>query len=148
MEEFKKRLKIRIILLSVGLIAFIAANIILSLTLGQRREAGALSLMNGFQIGLGAFFFVLLVLFIIQYAQSVRSEVRLKQLYIEETDERKLLIYQKSGAIGINAAIIGLAGASILSGYFNTTVFITLLSACLFVSVIRGVLKLYYRFRL
>ncbi len=148
MEEFKKRLKVRIILLSIGLIVFIAANIVLSLSLGQWREAAFQSFVNGFQTGLGAFFFVLLVLFIIQYAQSVRSEVKLKQLYIEETDERKLLIYQKSGAIGMNAAIIGLAGASILSGYFNTTVFITLLSACLFVSVIRGVLKLYYRTRL
>lgn len=145
MEQYKNKIKKRLFLLSAFLVLYIAANCIMYAYVGIKGNGSATDFILGFQFGIGFFVFVLLTYFIIRYILVLRSEKRLKEMYIVETDERKLMIYQKSGSLGMIFAIFGLAIASVLVGYFDTTVFFSLLGACLFVALIRAVLKLYYK---
>lgn len=146
MEKYRKKIKKRIRVLAAGLIlcaaAIIAGNII-----GGMIEGNVSDFMRGFQTGLIGGLGCIFVFSIISSALALNSEKRLKKMFIEETDERKMLIYQKSGSIGMNVVMIGLAAASAVAGYFDITAFITLLCATFFTSLVRAGLKIYYSFK-
>ena len=68
----------------------------------------------------------------------------LRQMYIEENDEREIFIKLKSGypiLVKLSLAIFLLA---ILSGFINKTVFFTLLSVGLFQILLSKAIKLYW----
>ena len=79
--------------------------------------------------------------------KATKDENQLKKLYIKENDERTIMIMLKTGAIGINICIIGLAFATIIAGYFNEIAFFTLLGSTLFVALIKGLFKVYYNIK-
>jgi len=145
MDQYKNTLKKRLYLLSICLIMYITTNYIMYSHVGTRRDGADTDFILGFQFGIGFFVFALLAYFIIRYISVLHSEKRLKEMYIADTDERKLMIYQKSGSAGMTFAIFGLAISAVLAGYYNTTVFFSLLGSCLFLAFIRAALKLYYK---
>jgi uncharacterized membrane protein len=100
---------------------------------------------EGFQVGIIVALFGFLLYFFIRNIIAMRNPDRMKKLYISETDERKLLIMQKSGSDGMNIVMYGLAVGSAVAGNFDDTVFFALLGACVFVALVRGLLKLYYQ---
>jgi len=146
MEDFKKILRNRQILLVAGLLC--ACGLILF-----SRNYVKITLMtehipefiSGFQAGIISGIFGCLAFFIIRNIAAFRNPDRLKKLYISETDERKLFIRQKSNSAGMNIITYGLALGTAVFGNINDTVFLTLLAACFFVVAIRGFLKIYYR---
>jgi len=101
--------------------------------------------INEFTSGLLTGLLALVVIYIIRCQFAIRDDEKLKKLYIKETDERALFIYQKSGSIGMNISVAGLLLGTLVCAYINIIVAATLLGACLFISLIRGFLKLYYR---
>ena len=155
MEEFKKKLKNRINI-CVGLLFLGVAIIAIGFPLGERvsAERGIPQLffghihIHGFNAGMILGLMGVIVFYIFLYAAALRNDEKLRKIYIKETDERLLLIYQKSGSVGMNIAMIGLIAGGFISAYFNVTVFITLISAGVFVSLIRDGLKLYYKYKL
>jgi len=102
---------------------------------------------SAFNIGVIYGIMSVAILFIIRNNKALKDDEKLKKLYIAETDERNLSIYQKAGSTGMNTITVGLLIGACVSIYFNMTVFFTLLGACLFVSLVRGVFKLYYHKR-
>jgi len=145
MEQYKDKLKKRLFFLTSCLILYIVANCVMYVYVGTKGNVNITNFIQGFQFGIGFVVMALFVYHITNYVSALRNEKKLKNIYIEETDERKLMIYQKSGSAGMTFAIGGLAGASVLAGYYDTTIFFTLLGACFFVATIRAVLKLYYQ---
>ena len=145
MEEFKKKLQRRLILLSSGL-CFACAAVILSgrFSSGPSAPEHLRDFMDGFQLGIILGIFSVLFFIFVRILMAIRSPDRLKKLYISETDERKLFILQKSGSSGMNIVMYGLAVATAVAGNFNNVIFFTLLGATLFVSLVRLVFKLYY----
>jgi Fe2+ transport system protein B len=99
----------------------------------------------GFQTGIFIFLVCMLVIFIIRNVAAIANAEKLKKLYISETDERTLFIKQKTGSIGMNIILYGLIFGAVISGSIDYTIFLTLLGTCLFVAIVRGFLKLYYR---
>ena len=145
MEEFKKKLQKRVILYSCAL-CFAGAAVLLTRNFKKElfEPEHIRDFMDGFQLGFFIGLFSVLMVFLIKTIIAIRKPEKLKKLYISETDERNLLILQKSGSSGMNIAMYGLAVAAAIAGNFNYTVFFTLLSAAVFVTLIRLIFKLYY----
>ena len=74
----------------------------------------------------------------------MRNEKALKKLYIEENDERTIMIIQKTGAMGITICIIGLAFTTVIAGFYNQIAFFSLFGATVFTALVKGFFKLYY----
>jgi len=143
MEQFRKRLIIQQRCLAIGIIGLIAVFVFSLLHESAPSAIG--HFIAGFQAGLsitlaGLFLFIFYRIFV-----ASRNSSKLRELYISETDERTLLIRQKSGSTGMNIVMYGLIMGAFIAGNFNDAVCLTLLGACLFVGLVRGFLKLYYR---
>ena len=100
--------------------------------------------IDGFQVGVAACLLGVMIIFAVKYFIAISRPDRLKKLYIFETDERRIFIKQKTGNLGMNFVIYGLAVGTSVAGNLNNTVFFSLLGACLFATSVRGVMKLYY----
>lgn len=143
MNKFRTKIRNRIIFLIITFIILI--SIYLILFLNQDKLPKYSNDIISFHGGALSGFSILVILNILGNLRAMRNEKELKKLYIKENDERSIMIMQKTGAVGINICIIGLACAAIIVGYFNKVVFFTLLGATLFVAVIKGLFKIYYR---
>ena len=146
MENFAKKLQGRQFTLIGGLLGAFSA---VMLTRNIKKEPIAperlQGFIDGFQLGILGALLGALVFFLIRNFMAMRNAERLKKLYISETDERKIFIMQKSGSKGMSFAMYGLAVGTAVAGNINNTVFFSLLGSCLFVSLIRGFFKIYYR---
>ena len=100
--------------------------------------------IDGFQVGVASCLLGVMIIFAVKYFIAISRPDRLKKLYIFETDERRIFIKQKTGNLGMNIIIYGLAVGTSVAGNLNNTVFFSLLGACLFVTLVRGIMKLYY----
>ena len=145
MDKFKMKIRKRIVFLIILLVSLIAIYLILFLN--QENLLKPLSEIISFHGGVLSSFGILLILDIFRNIKATKDENQLKKLYIKENDERTIMIMQKTGAIGINICIIGLAFATIIAGYFNEIAFFTLLGSTLFVALIKGLFKVYYNIK-
>jgi len=146
MEQFKKKLIVQQRYLSFGLLGLIAVFVF---SLHHESAPSAIGhFIGGFQTGIsitlaGAFLFLLY-----RTLAAIKDSDKLRKLYIFETDERILLIRQKSGSAGMNIVMYGLIIGAFIAGNFNDIVCLTLLGACIFVGLVRGFFKLYYRIKI
>jgi hypothetical protein len=149
MDTFRKKLKARIAI-GAGIMLVCVLLLSLNLLLLNRfldENIGVTDSMlfaHGVNFGLICLLILGVVFHTFKYFAALRDGEKLKKLYIAETDERTLFIMQKSGSIGMTASIIGLAIGASVSAYFNTTVFFALFGACVFVSLMKGVLKFHF----
>lgn len=147
MENFKKVIKRR---MHLAAIFNCLAVVFISFT-GYRQNvmangSGNISdMIRGFQTGVFIGLQLFMVILITKYRKAIKSEDSLKKLYIEENDERKKLIQDKIGGTGLNFIIGSAATAVVISGFFSETIFITLLAVLMFIILVKGFLKLYYR---
>jgi len=144
MEKFKATLKKR---LAVALLY--NAVILILLVFGVFfMSKGSSDYIRGYVSGYNLGFCVgiqfVTIYLMVRYYKAIRNEEKLKALYIYENDERNKFIQTKIGGLGINIAIAGLAIGTIVSGYFNETVFFTLSAAMIFTALVKGILKIVY----
>ena len=145
MEKFKEQLKFRQLMLLAKLL-FACGVISISYRLMETTLPEPMNdIVSGFQIGLIAGLFGVLLFYLIRNHRAIRIPDRLKKLYISETDERNQFIRHNSGAAGMEFIVYCFAVGTAVSGNINAMVFFTLLGACFFVIGVRGVLKLYYK---
>jgi hypothetical protein len=72
----------------------------------------------------------------------------LQALFIEETDERNVMIRAKTGGAAINIIMATLICATLIGRIFNEIVFYTLFATLMFVAIVMVLLKLYYKKKL
>ena len=77
--------------------------------------------------------------------RALKDEALLKQMYIKETDERRVFIQNKVGGTGMPLAVFLLAFAAVVACYFNIVITYTLMGAALFLALIMLGCKIYYR---
>ncbi len=144
MEKFKDKIRKRTIVMSLVIITISIIYFVLSLY--KERMPAIPDFIRGFHAGAFIGIELVLVFFVSKYIGSMRKEEALKKLYIEENDERTIMIMQKSGASGMVICMIGFAIGTIVAGFINTTVFFTLLGSLIFISLVRGSIKIYCHF--
>ena len=147
MDNFRIALKRRLFLMggfNIAALAFITLTLLYRTTLAPGSESLA-DMTRGFQVGIFVGFQVMLLLDIIKSFKALRNEQEIKKLYIAEHDERAKFIQDKIGGMGLNISLAVLAVAAIIAGFFHQLVFITLVGVIVFMSLVKGTLKLYYR---
>ncbi len=140
MDKFKRKIRVRII----WLLAIFICIALLYFALALSKGTVIPDFIRGFHTGAFAGIEAGILIVIVKYIVSARKEESLKKLFIEENDERRLMIMQKSGAWGMTACILGLAVAAVVAGFFDQTVFFSLLGALIYTAVVKGFLKIYY----
>lgn len=110
----------------------------------QHPDDHLLGFRMGVQTGLFLAILLLVIVYSVRYARALRSDSRLEAMYIEETDERNRFIQDKIGGVGYNAAMILMAVGVVVSGFFDGTVFFTLLAATAAMAFLKAGLKVYY----
>ncbi len=140
MQAYAKKIRRRVavlIVLAIAAAGLIAVNMFIPAGAGGDHargfRAGALTAMIGLAAALS-----------IRYAMALKNSEKLKKLYIEETDERAQMMFQKSGSTGMTFLIGFMLASGCVAGFFNMTVFYTLIALALFTSFVRAAFKLYY----
>ena len=145
MDQFKKKLRTRIILLCAVLLLFVAI-----LLYNQFGASGALkdSLAFSFQCGFSAAGSLVLVFWFMKTRGALKDEAKLRLLYNEENDERMSAIRAKAGIPMVLILSMLLVLAGMVIGYFNETVFVVLICVALFQLLVSLGVKLYYKIKM
>lgn len=145
MTQYKMELsKRRVWMIAVCLLAAVAVVAGTVYGLGFAGDGFDVGFKTGVQTGL--FLGVLLILLrtIFQYSRALGDEKALEAMYIRENDERNRYIRDKIGGTGLDAAIIVQALSVIIAGFFDNTVFLTLLGTLISTVLIKATLKIYF----
>lgn len=131
MENYRNKLKKKIILsiaLWVVIIGvFIAVNIF-----AEHGSDCTSSLNIGFISGLTAVMFFN----ILKIRKALKNGKILKQMYVQENDERNIYVMMTASKMALTAAIIISAIAGVITSYFNKTVCITLYTVTTAIAII------------
>ncbi len=142
MEEFQRGIQTKIkIYHLISAFSFLVIVIPTSLNI---QIWGKDDFTHGVQIGI---FLGLQLVFLLK-SQKLRSSIKnaqkLKQLYIEMNDERKKMIEAKSESMGFTIMAGSIAIATIVSGFYNHTIFLTLIVTLFFILFLKVLLKYFY----
>jgi len=145
MEKYRKKLRMRMLLMSLAIILATILLFMNSIKMVETPEGEDLStgFIDGFQSGLLAAMVGLFVVFIIKYLLIYRDEKKLKLWYNHENDERRQQIKLKAGGnlVIINSVILLFAG--IIGGYFNVVIFYSVIACALFQLLVSAFIKIY-----
>lgn len=146
MENYRVVLKKRYLLMILVNVLIIASILVIWLSTNKTTtSAGDLnSTVKGFQVGLFVSIQVIMIRIIIQYKSALSNDTFLKKIYVRENDERSKLIYKSIGGFGFNLSLGLLAAATVISGFLNQEIFITLAIVLILQAFIKGSLKTYY----
>ncbi len=141
METYKKTLKNRILLLAILVIFSVSFGIYDMFLASTDVDA---SFILGFQSGAASGIGFLAVLQIFRYSAALKDEKKMQLQYNKENDERLKAIRAKAGMPMLLIVSIMMIVAGIILGYFNTTIFITLVVAAVCQMTIGAIVKMVY----
>ena len=155
MENFRKQIKRRLttnVVLAVFLTVLFAVLIIMDLNnawsnvLPAELTGGneSLDFMAGFRSGFCVSIIGFVVVNAIICARVLKDEKKLKALYIKETDERNLMIAQKTSSASFAVTIMGLAVACVVVSFFSRPILYTLVCIIFFIVIVQFGFKLYF----
>ncbi|OMF04952.1 hypothetical protein BK131_29170 [Paenibacillus amylolyticus] len=142
MDKYKIKVKTRKNVLS--LVAAATLLIYVGLIFYQGGLPDLPSFIKGFHTGAFIGVEVAIAFFLVRYIKASNNEAKLKKQYIEENDERSVMILQSAGTLSAAIILIGLGIASVIAGFFNPLIFYTLLTCLLFVLIVFFALWMYY----
>ncbi len=134
---------------AVFLVALFAALMIMDATNAWStflpvEKNGDGAFMAGFRSGFCTSLIGFFVVKIIILSRALKDEKKLKAMYIKETDERNMLIEQKTSTASFAVTIIGLGVACVVVSFFSRPILYALICVILFVSIVKVVFSIYY----
>ena len=138
-REIKNRVSVYQALIAVALVFVIIGNVLLK-DRGQMVES-----VRGFATGLFIGIELVCVFQLGKLWKMLKDEEVLKEVYIREHDEREALIQMKSGLHVIPVLSFIILICAILVGFFNDTVFYTLVVVGIGQILIALALKIYWK---
>lgn len=138
-EVLKKRERLYKSYISFALIFWGIGNFLLKDQ--DRLNDSALGFINCLTLGIE----IICIFWVFKIRKALKDDKMLRELYIDEHDERKNFIKLKSGSNLIGKIALGIFVASILASYFNMVVFYTLVITGIFLILVSLSLKLYWR---
>ncbi|WP_315372660.1 hypothetical protein MKY95_17290 [Paenibacillus sp. FSL P4-0176] len=142
MDKYKIKIKTRKNVLS--LVAAATLLIYVGLIFYRGGLPDLPSFIKGFHTGAFIGVEVAVAFFLVRYIKASNNEAELKKQYIEENDERSVMILQRAGTLSTAIILIGLGVASVIAGFFNPLIFYTLLTCLLFVLIVFFALWMFY----
>lgn len=140
MEEFKRIIQKRNLILKGSILVCIILSIMFYvIPIEKTYEIGI-----SFQLGICIGILFLGLLGIYKYSKALKDEQMLKKLYIEEHDERKMMIKQKVGQSSLITIVLSLAIITCVSSYMNMLVTKTLICVIYGILFITLIFKIYY----
>jgi hypothetical protein len=141
MEQYRKKLRTRIVLFS-----FVLLLLVCVLLYNQFGASSAMkdNLSFSFQCGFSAAGSLALVYMLAKYRRALSDEQRLKVLYNQENDERMKTIRAKAGVPMVMILSLLLVLVGNIFGYFDETVFLVLICVAIFQLFASAAVKLYY----
>ncbi len=141
MDNYKKTIKIRMLLLVILVLFSVAFGIYdVFLVNPEVKE----SFIFSFQCGAATACGLMAAILIFRYRVILTDEKKLKLEFNKENDERLKEIRAKAGLPMILVTSVLMIIAGILAAYFNATVFTVLTVAAVCQMVISGIVKLIY----
>ena len=138
-REIKNRVSVYQALIAVALVFVIIGNVLLK-DRGQTVES-----VRGFATGLSIGIELVCVFQLGKLWKMLKDEEVLKEVYIREHDEREALIQMKSGLHVIPVLSFIILICAILVGFFNDTIFYTLVVVGIGQILIALALKIYWK---
>jgi len=135
LEAYRKKVQRRLVWMRLLAVIFVVVELV-----GSRfvPDGNASNYVWGMCVGGG--FVALVVLF--QQSKDLKDDEKLRQMYIEEHDERKQAIRAKAGLPMVLFLSLGLAMIAAMVFFFNETVAITLALAAVAQMLVSLVVKL------
>lgn len=126
MDDYKKKLKIRIALLSIPAIIAVSLGVFdVFWAMAEMKN----SFIFGFQSGAASALGVLSLYLIMKYRQILCDEQKMKMQFNKENDERLKAIRAKAGLPLILITSVTMIIVGVIGGYFNLVVFYSLTAA-------------------
>ncbi|MFT3951802.1 MAG: hypothetical protein QM689_07675 [Oscillospiraceae bacterium] len=128
MEKTRRQLRVFAGLLAAASAA-LACFLALAVRVLDRRGDEFSDFFKGFHVGMLGTLIVVFLVMTVRLLRTAKNDERLAAYRIRANDERTLRISEKSGGIVLYGCSLGLLTAAVVGGYFNATVFFTLLIA-------------------
>lgn len=141
MEKYRKTLIIRIILLSVLALIGVGMGIFDAFWAQKHSENYFLFC---FQCGFSEAMGLVSLMWAVRYRVALKAEKKLQILYNKENDERMKTIKAKAGLPVILIFSVVLILTGMVVGYFNATVFYTLITVANLQLIVSSAIKLAY----
>lgn len=146
MENYRTKLKHQNIIFALSAMALIATQIlayarVITPDAGNSHWRDS---WNGFIAGLAFAVMAFMIFGLVKNLIALKNPEKLKKQYVKENDERKIRIIEKGQANGSSAFLRSMPAAIIISGYFNITVCITLVTVTFALGIFMVIGKLYF----
>ncbi len=140
MEDFRKKVEKRLkIDTAVCLFSFVLYFALIFLTKGASEFAQCISM--GVFIGME----LVAVYNLAAAFSALNNEEKLKEMYINETDERNIAISKETAQKGSTISMAGTAMAAVAAGFFDEKICITLCAVLLFCALVTVIVNAYYK---
>lgn len=136
LEKFRSRIQKRLTVMMI----LVGAFVVLCLIAGNMGTHPSASMLMGMGTGGG----LMALVVVIQQSKTLKDEKKLRQLYIQEHDERMIAIRQKAGYPMVIILSVGVAAAAVVAGCFNEVVMETLLTVAVVQLLVSLGLKIWY----
>ncbi|MBR0528654.1 MAG: hypothetical protein IJJ76_02685 [Ruminococcus sp.] len=143
MEEFRKKVHKRVVIDSL-----ICGNAILLYMALLFFTKGASEFGQGISIGLFCGFEIVAVYTLAKNFTALYNDDRLKEMYINENDERYLAIAKETSQKSSLITVILTALAAVAAGFFDVKICLTLVAALLLSAVVNIIVNIYFNKRM
>ncbi|MBP3797723.1 MAG: hypothetical protein J6I46_08130 [Ruminococcus sp.] len=143
MEEFRKKVHKRVVIDSL-----ICGNAILLYMALLFFTKGASEFGKGISIGLFCGFEIVAVYTLAKNFTALYNDDRLKEMYINENDERNLAIAKETSQKSSLITVILTALAAVAAGFFDVKICLTLVAALLLSAVVNIIVNIYFNKRM
>ena len=152
MESFKDKLKVQNISNAICIVILALFNILRLFSqvglipnlLPAVNDDRWVNAWNGFATGSTTTMLVFMTVALIRNLKALKDEKALKKLYVKENDERTIQIWTSARAAAFQTFLLLGIVATIIAGYFNITVFITIAATLFCASMVAIGFKFYY----
>lgn len=145
MDNYRNIIKKRVVWLSIFIVIVVFIGIYDAFFLSKAEVVKTpRNVLQAFQIGLILGLGYIAVVHRIKLARALKDDHKLKLLYNREHDERLKTIRGKAGMPVLMICSVAIIVAAVITGYFNITIFYTLLITGIAQLLMGLILKVYY----
>ena len=139
MEEFKKKLQKKL-WISTFCCMFVPVVLIVMQIITKKDVDYASGMIYGAVSGA----LVTAVFNLARMYSALHNEDKLKKMYIEETDERNIMLNKETCNTALIISLICISFASVIASFFNIGISIALAAAACFTALVTVVVRIYY----